>query len=93
MIHPREHCIPAYDELVRVRRVSPIPAEIEEMEEKTAGGIVRKVRAVVESEYFEQLPPTAVIKSGAIENYQWNKEEARKEMLRIWNECKKYLQD
>ena len=91
MISIRQHCIPAYDELSRLRSVEEIPSDIESMEEKTAVGIVHKVRAVLESEYFNSLPETKVIESGAIINFLWQKEDARCEMQRIWDECKSFL--
>ena len=87
----REHCIPAYDELSRLRRVSPIPAELDDMEEKTAGGIVKKIKAVVNSPYFKGLPNSKIIVSGAVQNYVWKKAEAEAKANRIWNDCKNYL--
>ena len=34
----REHCVPAYDILSRLRKVAPIPPELDGMEQKTGGG-------------------------------------------------------
>lgn len=87
----REHCIPAYDELSRLRSVLEIPSDLDSMEEKTAGGIVKKVKAVLDSDYFKSLPNTKVIKSGFVNDFQWKKSDAKKEMTRIWNECKNSL--
>ena len=39
----RAHCIPAYDILSNLRKVLEIPPEIDSMEEKTAGGIVKSI--------------------------------------------------
>jgi len=64
----REHCIPASDELSRIRKISEIPKELEGMEEKTAGGIVAKLKAVLESDFFQTLPMYATIKSGVSES-------------------------
>lgn len=91
MITIRQHCIPAYDELSRMRSVAPIPQYLESMEEKTAGGIVLKLRTVTESEYFKNLPDFEVITSGAIKNYEWRKVNAKAESDRIWNECEIFL--
>lgn len=87
----REHCIPSYDALARLRRVAPIPAELDSMEEKTAGGIVNKVWAVVNSDYFKSLPASKVIQSGATPEYYWDKQVAEAEMRQIYNECKDSL--
>ena len=87
----REHCIAAYDELSRLRRVEPIPAELDGMEEKTAGGIVKKIKAVIDSPYFRGLPDSKTIQSGANSNFIWKKAEAEVEATRIWNDCKNYL--
>ena len=91
MISARQHCIPAYDEPCRLRQVAQIPDYLEEMEEKTAGGIILKIKTVVESDYFKNLPENAVIKSGINYAYQWSKTEAKAEAERIWNECKSFL--
>lgn len=61
------------------------------MEEKTAGGIVKKVKAILDSNYFFYLPDSKVIKSGLVDDFQWEKSKAKKEMNRIWNECKDSL--
>lgn len=87
----REHCIPASDVLSRLRKVEPIPAELDGMEEKTAGGIVKKIKAVVDSPYFKGLPNSKKIQSGAISDYTWKKAEAKAEADRIWNDCKNSL--
>lgn len=87
----REHCIPAYDELSRLRKVSPIPAELDGLEEKTGGGIVKKIKAVVDSPYFKGLPNSKTIQSGAMPKYNWKKAEAEAEANRIWNDCKNDL--
>ena len=84
----RNHCIPAHDELHRLRQVQEIPQDLDAMEEKTAGGIVKKIKAVLDSEYFKNLPESQVIKSGGNDSYLWNKRKAAAEMTRIWNECK-----
>ncbi len=91
MITIRQHCIPAYDELSRMRRVAPIPQHLENMEEKPAGGIILKLRTVTESAYFQSLPDRKVVVSGAVQDYEWRKENAKAESDRIWNECKMFL--
>lgn len=91
MITIRQHCIPAYDELSRIRDVAPMPEYLESMEEKTAGGIVLKLRTVTESEYFKNLPDQKIIVSGGNQNYTWQKVIAKAESDRIWNECKMFL--
>lgn len=88
----REHCIPAYDELARINRVQQLPEHIAQMEQETAGGIVWKIKAVLDSAYFKQLPESKTIVSGGIAQYLWKKSDAQKEMTRIWNECKDHLQ-
>lgn len=87
----RNHCIPAYDELSRLRKVAEIPKAIEDMEEKTAGGIIRKIKAVLDSEYFKSLPNSKTIQAGANKNFLWQKAESKIEMERIWNECKNHV--
>ena len=82
----REHCIPAYDEMSRMRSVQPFPAELEAMEERTAGGTIAKLKAVIESDYFRSLPETAVIQSGGTPQYQWSKNLALAEARRIISE-------
>ncbi len=89
-IQIRQHCIPAYDELSRLREVAPIPNEIDDMEQDTAGGIVKKVKAVLDSEYFKSLPSSKVIQSGGNADY-WVKTYCKAELDRIWNECKDSL--
>lgn len=84
----RNHCIPAHDELHRLRQVQDIPHDLDAMEEKTAGGIVKKIKAVLDSEYFKNLPYSKFIQSGGNDTYLWKKINARAEMERIWNECK-----
>lgn len=84
----REHCIPAYDILSRLRNVAPIPSELDSMEQKTGGGIIKKIKAVVESPYFKALPNSAIIESGAEPNYEWRKADAEKEADLIWEDCK-----
>jgi hypothetical protein len=91
MISIRAHCIPAYDELSRMRNVKPIPTELDSLEEKTAGGIVLKIKKVIDSEYFASLPNTAIIESGAVKDYEWKKSEAKKEADRIYSECKDFI--
>jgi len=91
MISIRAHCIPAYDELSRMRKVKPIPTELDSLEEKTAGGIVLKIKKVIDSEYFASLPNTAIIESGAVKDYEWKKSEAKKEADRIYSECKDFI--
>ena len=84
----REHCIPASDFLSRLRNVAPIPSELDSMEQKTGGGIIKKIKAVVESPYFKALPKSATIRSGANPAYEWRKADAAAEAEQIWNECK-----
>ncbi len=91
MITIRQHCIPAYNELSKMRDVAPIPEYLESMEEKTAGGIVLKLRTVTESDYFKNLPDQKTIVSGGNQNYTWRKVNAKAESDRIWNECKMFL--
>jgi len=91
MITIRKHCIPAYDELSRMRSVQAIPEYLESMEEVTAKGIVLKLHTVTESEYFKSLPDQKVIVSGGNQNYEWRKASAKAESDRIWNECKMFL--
>lgn len=79
MISARQHCIPAYDELSSIRQVQAMPDHLEEMEEKTARGIIQKLKAVTDSDYFKSLPGTAVIKSGGNNAYQWSKAQAKAE--------------
>jgi hypothetical protein len=87
----RSHCIPCFDELSRLRKVAPIPVDLDSMEEETGGGIIKKFKAVVDSDYFKKLPSSATIESGYISKYLWSKDETKEECDRIWNECKKYL--
>lgn len=91
MITIRAHCIPSYDELCRMRKVSPIPQELDSLEEETAGGIITKLKTIVDSDYFANLPNTAIIQSGAISNFEWSKKAAKEEAYRIFNECKEFL--
>lgn len=84
MISIREHCIPAYDNLRRMERVSPMPKYLSEMEEGTAGGIIAKLKAVIESEYFNDLPDQSIIKSGMVDNWQWVKKD-------VLYECKEII--
>lgn len=93
MISIREHCVPCSDFLWRLRKVERIPNELESMEEKTAGGIVNKCWKIINSKYFNNLPETAIIKSGAILDYQWSRFEARKEIIEIYNEVKSFLNE
>ena len=83
----REHCIPAYDILSRLRKVAPIPPELDGMGQKTGGGIIRKIIAVASSPYFKALPNSAIIRSGANPNYAWEKADALQEINRISGEC------
>ena len=87
----RNHRIPAYDELHRLRQVQEIPQDIDVMEEKTAGGIVKKIKAVLDSVYFKNLPYSKFIQSGGNDTYLWKKINAQAETTRIWNECKDSL--
>ena len=82
----RNHCIPAYDILCRLRRVLEIPQELDNLEEKTAGGIVSKIFTIRNSGYWLNLPESKVIKSGAIRDYLWTKKECAKEIDRITSE-------
>ena len=95
MISIRAHCIPCYDELSRIQSVAS-QCNIElcpefEMEQKTAGDIVKKLHSVVNTEWFRQLPSYATITSGAVEGYLWSKEKAVQEENRIWKDCKSYV--
>lgn len=91
MISIRQHCIPAYNELRHMEAIKPLPVELSQMDEKTAGGIIKKLFAVINSEYFMSLPETAIIQSGGNTSYNWHKSDAKKEALCIYNECVEYL--
>lgn len=54
------------------------------MEEGTAGGIIAKLKAVIESEYFNDLPDQSIIKSGMVDNWQWVKKD-------VLYECKEII--
>lgn len=64
---------------------------LEEMEEKTAGGIIKKFKAVIESDYFAELPSTAIITKGIIENALWSKSETLNAFNEIYRECKAFI--
>lgn len=87
----REHCIPASDEIVRIGRVKELPSELQEMEQVTAGGVIKKLNAIVNSDYFNSLPEYATIVSGMDNNYKWVKKSVISENNRIQSECHKYL--
>jgi len=91
MISIREHCIPAYDEISRMNSVEQMPEHLDQMEQETAGGIVKKVKAIIDSDYFKALPTSKIIKSGGNFDYEWKKSEALKECQRFWNECSPFL--
>ena len=79
----RNHCIPipAYDILSRIKTIQKMPSNLDILEEKTAGGIITKLKAVIESSFFENLPDSIIIKSGYNSNYQWDKKSEKKEAL------------
>lgn len=79
----RQHCIPAYDWISRINKVSPIPPDLQDLEEKTAGGIIHKVRAILLSPYFETLPHNTIIVSGGDNAYSWVKSAQTLEAHRI----------
>ena len=83
MISIREHCIPAYDNLRRMERVAKMPKYLSEMEEGTAGGIIAKLKAVIESNYFDGLPDQSIIKSGMVDNWLWIKKDVLHECREI----------
>ena len=83
----RAHCIPAYDILSNLRKVLEIPPEIDSMEEKTAGGIVKKIHRVLNSKYWANLPNEKIIQSGSVKNFVWNKEKVQNDIMRICTEC------
>lgn len=91
MISIRNHCIPCSDELARMRKVKEIPSELDCIEQSTAGGIVKKFKEIVDSDYFASLPNSAIIVSGAIQSYNWSKMEVKLECDRIWSECKQFI--
>jgi len=62
-----------FDEISRVKSVAPFPPEISEMEQRTEGGLLLKLAAILASDYLKQLPKTATIKSGANNSYVWEK--------------------
>ena len=83
----REHCIPAYDILSRLRKVAPIPPELDGMGQTPGGGIIREIIAVASSPYFKALPNSAIIQSGADRAYEWRKADALEGVSRISNDC------
>lgn len=91
MISIRAHCIPAYDWLSRMETVSPLPPEIKNMEDKTGGGILKKLKAAIESDYFKSLPSVAYIKSGANPNYLFDKSKCKIECMEVLEETKNFL--
>lgn len=84
------HCRQCYDELYKLRQVSPIPIPncLDSMEQETAGGIIKKLKAVIESSYFESLPASKIISTGGNASFQWFKSDAKAKANEIWNECK-----
>lgn len=96
MISIRQHCIPCYDEILRmesvVKQYNLTLSKEFELEQKTAGDIVKKLHLIVKSDWFEKLPSFATIKSGANNSYFWDKSKVILEEQRIWKECKSYVQ-
>lgn len=84
----REHCIPAYDILSRLATIKPLPKTLAAMEDKTAGGLLKKLKAVVLSNYFALLPAEATIKVSDHQQYHWVKADALEEARQIWTQCK-----
>lgn len=88
VISVREHCIPASDIICQLDQVCPLPPGVRAMDSTTAGGLLRKLEAIVYSEYFNSLPETATIKSGAVEQFPWSKNATMKEAKRILQSAK-----
>lgn len=74
----RMQCVPAFDLLRRIESVHLIPLPLCDMDEKTAGGILKKLESVVASPFFAGLPEEKIIKSGSVEDCRWVKQEELK---------------
>ena len=87
----RNHCIACYDEISRINKVSLIPDHLAKLDETKAGGIICKLKSIIESDFFKSLPDTAIIVSSWGFNFEWKKQDAIAECDRIWKETKAYL--
>ena len=81
-------CIELYDQISRIRKVKALPKSIENQEQKTAGGIFKKAKMIVDSAYFDELPECAYIQSGAIPNFYWTKQDAKETIMSILHNAK-----
>jgi hypothetical protein len=81
----------SYDLLQQLRDVSPMPMELDEMEQQTSLGIIKKLKAVLDSEYVKSLPSSKVIVSGGNDHYNWFKSDFKSAAAEIYSECKDYL--
>ena len=77
-----------YDQISRIRKVKALPKSIESQEQKTAGGIFKKAKMIVNSTYFDELPECAYIQSGAIPNFYWTKKDAKEAIMSILHNAK-----
>lgn len=78
----RNHCIPSYDFIRRVQKVSnlvgeQIPQELSSLEEETAGGICRKAIKIANSEFYKSLPYCQNIVSGGMSNYMFYRDKEK----------------
>lgn len=86
VISIRAHCIPSYDFISKVQKVSDIvgeqiPEEISSLEQETAGGICRKAIKLANSEFYKSLPYCQNIVSGGMDNYMFYRDKERDTIL------------
>lgn len=80
------HCIPCYNFLAKVAKVKRLPLRFRLMGQKTAEGIVKKAKAVLDSDYFKQLPEAATLKTKGVGEYTWSKSEEARLIDEVWEE-------
>ena len=78
-------CMGAHDLLSGINEVSLMPKNFAEMQDKKSKDAMLKLKVVVESEYFKDLPETKIIKSGVVENYRWVKNKTLESAVRLLN--------
>lgn len=79
-------CVWAYDVISELDKVKPIPAYLRSMEQKTAGGIMRKLQAIINSEYFKSLPTSDEIPTpSGTRKIKWKKSASMRDINEILN--------